>query len=78
MEGAHNANGIPCAVTAPRAHSMPSLAMHPADPDVPEKEVRRRFTVEYKRTILQKAEASRDGRGIGVLLRRSPDPWTKS
>ncbi len=70
MEGARRATGIPCAATAPGTHSMPSLPIHPADPEVPEKAVRRRFTVEYKLHILQQAEACRDERGIGALLRR--------
>ena len=56
--------------TAQGAHSMPSLPVNPPDPEVPEKAVRRRFTVEYKLNILQQAEACRDERGIGALLRR--------
>jgi len=71
MEGARRATGIPCAATAaPGAHSMPSLPLNPPDPEVPEKAARRRFTAEYKLIILQQAEACRDERGIGVLLRK--------
>lgn len=70
MEGARRATGIPCAGTAPGAHSMPSLPIHPPDPEVPEKAARRRFTTEYKLNILQQAEACRDERGIGALLRK--------
>jgi transposase len=71
MEGARRATGIPCAATAAQgAHSMPSVPIHPADPEVPEKAVRRRFTAEYKLDILQQAEACRGEEGIGALLRR--------
>jgi len=70
MEGARRATGIPCAATAQGAHSMPSLPINPPDPEVPEKAVRRRFSVEYKLNILQQAEACRDERSIGALLRK--------
>ena len=71
MEGARRATGIPCAATAaPGAHSMPSLPLNPPDPEVPEKAARRRFTAEYKLIILQQAEACRDERAIGALLRK--------
>jgi transposase len=70
MEGARRASGIPCAGTAPGAHSMPSLPINPPDPEVPEKAVRRHFTAEYKLSILRQAEACRDERSIGALLRK--------
>ena len=71
MEGARRATGIPCAVTAAQGVlSMESLPLHPPDPEVPEKAVRRRFTAEYKLKILQQAEACRGEEGIGALLRR--------
>jgi transposase len=71
MEGARRATGIPCAAAvAQGAHSMPSLPINPPDPEVSEKAVRRHFTVEYKLNILQQADACRDERGIGALLRR--------
>jgi len=71
MEGARRATGIPCAATAAQgAHFMPSVSIHPPDPEVPEKAVRRHFTAEYKLNILQQAEACRDERGIGALLRK--------
>ncbi len=70
MEGARRATGIPCAGTASRAHSMPSLPLNPSDPEVPEKAARRHFTAEYKLSILQQAEGCRGGEGIGALLRR--------
>jgi len=70
MEGARRATGIPCAETAQGAHSMPSLLVHPPDPEVPEKAVRRRFTAEYKLNILRQAESCRGAGSLGALLRR--------
>ena len=70
MEGARRATGIPCTGTAPGAHSMPSVSVHPPDPEVPEKAVRRRFTAEYKLSILRQAEVCREPGGVGALLRR--------
>jgi transposase len=40
------------------------------DPEVPAKPRRRQFTAEYKRSIVAQAEACRDDRAIGALLRR--------
>lgn len=40
------------------------------DPEVPAKAKRRQFTAEYKRSILDEAEACRDQGAIGALLRR--------
>lgn len=40
------------------------------DPEVPAKPKRRHFTAEYKRSILDQAEACRDDGAIGALLRR--------
>ena len=40
------------------------------DPEVPAKPKRRQFTAEYKRSILDQAEACRDDGAIGALLRR--------
>jgi transposase len=70
MEGARRAIGIPCSGTAPGAHSMPSDSVHPPDPEVPEKAVRRRFSAEYKLSILRQAEVCREPGGVGALLRR--------
>jgi transposase len=39
------------------------------DPEVPAKPKRRQFTAEYKRSILDQAEACRDEGAIGALLR---------
>ena len=41
-----------------------------ADPEVPEKAVRRRFTAEYKQSVLREADVCRDAGAIGALLRR--------
>jgi len=41
-----------------------------SDPEVLERPVRRRFTVEYKRRIVREAESHREDGGIGALLRR--------
>jgi transposase len=40
------------------------------DPEVPARPRRRQFTAEYKRSILDQAEACRDQGAIGALLRR--------
>lgn len=40
------------------------------DPEVAEKAVRRKFTAEYKRSILEQADAGRGEGAIGALLRR--------
>lgn len=47
----------------------PSRPARP-DPEVAEKAVRRKFTAEYKRSILEQADASRGEGAIGALLRR--------
>ena len=44
--------------------------MSVADPEVPEKKPRRRFTAKYKLKILQEADACSEPGQIGVLLRR--------
>jgi transposase-like protein len=52
------------------AASMSSLPVHAADPEVPEKAIRRRFSAEYKLNILRQAEACRETGDVGALLRR--------
>jgi transposase len=47
-----------------------SLGLARPDPEVPEKAVRRKFTAEYKRSILEQADAGRGEGAIGALLRR--------
>ena len=51
------------------AESGGASAMPIPDPEVPAKPKRRRFTAEYKRSILDQAEACRDEGAIGALLR---------
>lgn len=46
------------------------------DPEVAEKAVRRKFTAEYKRSILEQADAGRDEGAIGALLRREGLYWS--
>jgi len=46
------------------------LPIHPPDPEVPEKAVRRHFTAEYKLNILRQSEDCRGKGEIGALLRR--------
>jgi transposase len=47
-----------------------SLGLARPDPEVAEKAVRRKFTAEYKRSILEQADAGRGEGAIGALLRR--------
>lgn len=42
----------------------------PPDPEVPEKPKRRQFTAEYKRRILEEADACTEPGEVGALLRR--------
>ena len=43
--------------------------MSPPDPEVPEKEPRRKFTAKYKLQILQEADACTESGQLGALLR---------
>lgn len=47
-----------------------SLGSVTPNPEVAEKAVRRKFTAEYKRSILEEADAARGQGAIGALLRR--------
>jgi transposase len=47
-----------------------SLGLARPDPEVAEKALRRKFTAEYKRSILEQADAGRGEGAIGALLRR--------
>jgi len=57
-------------IKAQGAHSMSSLSIRPPNPEVPEKATRRRFSAEYKLSILRQAEACRGTGEVGALLRR--------
>ena len=54
------------------AGTAPPAALRPRVPDseVIARPVRRRFTAEYKRSILDQADAAQDSGSIGALLRR--------
>lgn len=66
MEGARRATETS---SRGRTGGLADLSAAP-DSYVPEKAVRRRFTAEYKRRILQEAEACKDQGRLGSLLRR--------
>jgi transposase-like protein len=66
MEGAHRATGIS---SSSRTVGQGGLSVVP-DSEVPEKAIRRRFTAEYKRSILKKAESCKEYGQLGALLRR--------
>lgn len=59
---------------APRSGGSPSgeraVAPGPPDPEVPARQVRRRFTTAYKLEILRKADACQRPGELGALLRR--------
>jgi transposase len=67
MEGARRATGISSLneATASR-HNLHAVA----DPEVPEKASRRKFTADYKLRILKEAESCQHPGQRGVLLRR--------
>jgi transposase len=66
MEGARRATGI----SLPEAsHKYQNVPIVPGT-EVTEKAARRRFTAEYKRHILRKADALREQKQVGALLRR--------
>ena len=57
---------------AANAAGVPSPGLRPAVPDseVVARPHRRRFTAEYKRSIIDEADAARDAGAVGALLRR--------
>jgi transposase len=59
---------------APRSGGSPTgeraVAPGPPDPEVPARQVRRRFTTAYKLEILRKADACQRPGELGALLRR--------
>lgn len=56
-------------IVEPRVAGKPSQ-VEAVDPEVPEKAERRRFSPEYKRSILTQADEGRGEGAIGALLRR--------
>ncbi len=65
-EGARRATGV----SSPDASHKYGEAPIVPDTEVTEKATRRRFTAEYKRRILKQADALRDEKQVGALLRR--------
>ena len=70
-EGALRATEIPAGRITPEARvdHCGKAAVLP-NPEVADKAVRRRFTVEYKLRILNQADACTEPRSLGALLRR--------
>jgi len=67
MEGARRATGVPSVDAA----SGTRRTLHAvADPEVPEKASRRKFTADYKLRILREAESCQHAGQRGALMRR--------
>ena len=66
MEGARRATGVSSPGSPPKYQSTPAAF----DTEVTEKANRRKFTAEYKRSIIREADASREQGQVGALLRR--------
>lgn len=62
------ASGVGAGAGATTPPGMPVLVI--ADPQVPEKAVRRRFTAEYKLRVVEEADACMEPGEVGELLRR--------
>jgi len=67
MEGARRATGVPSVDAAPGTRRTLHAV---ADPEVPEKASRRKFTADYKLRILREAETCQHAGQRGALLRR--------
>jgi transposase len=63
MEGARRATGVSSPGASHKYQDVP-------DTEVTEKAARRKFTAEYKRSIIREADALREQGQIGALLRR--------
>jgi transposase len=70
IEGARRATEIPWVEPAKGGSSVQPLRVDSPDPEVPEKARRRRFSAEYKLSILRQAEACQEPGSLGALLRR--------
>ena len=66
MKGARRATGISSPDASHKYRDIP-IAF---DTEVSEKATRRRFTAEYKRRILKEADACKEQKQVGALLRR--------
>ena len=74
MTGTRRTDGKPVGPSAvgggpERSGGAPPTAA-PPDPEVPEKATRRRFSAEYKRGVLEEADACAEPGEVGALLRR--------
>jgi transposase len=67
MEGARRATGVPSVAATTETHRTLHAV---ADPEVPEKASRRKFTADYKLRILKEAETCQHAGQHGALLRR--------
>ena len=67
-EGARRATGVAGARAV-------VVAVQRADPEVPAKAQRRRFTAEYKLRIVEEADGCQEAGAIGALLRREGLPY---
>ena len=65
-EGARRATGVAPSI----GRTEEPVMICPPDPEVPEKKPRRKFTAQYKLSILEQAEACTKPGQLGVLLRR--------
>jgi transposase len=63
MEGARRATGVSSPEASYKYRNIP-------DNEVTEKAARRKFTAEYKRSIIKEADALREQGQVGALLRR--------
>ena len=74
MTGTRTAVGKPVGPFAvgggPERSGGPPPTAAPPDPEVPEKATRRRFSAEYKRGVLEEADACTEPGEVGALLRR--------
>jgi transposase len=68
-EGGRSPTGVP-PTTSPRLAEGADGRQRVPCPEVPEKPLRRRFTVEYKMRILAEADACSESGQMGELLRR--------
>ena len=67
MEGARRATGISSPGAPPKYQNTPATVF---GTEVSEKATRRRFTAQYKRCIIKEADACKEQKRIGALLRR--------
>ena len=64
-EGARRATGVPPS----SGGAAEALIMPPPDPEVPEKQARRKFTAKYKLQVLEEADACTEPGQLGAFLR---------